>query len=150
MRAVRLWNLEEASKAVPYLRSVVGSLREHWLAAQSKRRDADRLAQRPGRPNRTGILARADAADEQERAENRFNEALEELLGIDAYLLDPIRGIVLIPFRKEDDLAWYVYDLFDEQGLSGWRYHDDPMEECRPLAGKDTPPAPSLPNESVS
>ena len=31
MRVMRLWSWSEVAKAVPYLRSIVGSLREHWL-----------------------------------------------------------------------------------------------------------------------
>ena len=81
-----------------------------------------------------------DVHTRQEDAETRFNDALEELMAIDVYLLDPVKGVALIPFRKEDDLAWYVYDQFDKSGLSGWRYHNDPMEECRPL----TPGTPSV------
>ena len=31
LRVLHLWTLAELKKAVPYLRSVVSSLREHWL-----------------------------------------------------------------------------------------------------------------------
>ena len=151
LRAIRLWTYDEAAKAVPYFRSVVNSLREHWLDAQSKRRDADRLNKEPGRATRARILSEQALAAGKDHAENRFNEALEELMRIDVYLLDPVRGIALIPFRKEEDLAWYVYDQYDDQGLTGWRLHNDPLEECRPLAQiPELPPGtPSLPNESI-
>lgn len=148
MRALRLWTYDEASRAVPYLRSVVGSLREHWLEAQRQRRASELLASRPGRADRQRLLTGADLHNRQENAENRFNEALEELMRIDVYLLDPVKGVALIPFRKDDDLAWYVFDQFSTPGLSGWRFHDDPLEECRPL---ETPPGPaSLSKESVN
>ncbi len=62
-------------------------------------------------------------------------------MAIDVYLLDPVRGVALIPFRKEDDLAWYVFDQFCAGGLSGWRFHNDPLEECRPLAAEGPPGA---------
>lgn len=147
MRALRLWTYAEAARAVPYLRSVISSLREHWLEAQHQRRQGELLAGRPGRANRERLVAGADLRQRQERAETRFNDALEELMGIDVYLLDPVRGVALIPFRKEDDLAWYVFDQFDHHGLSGWRYHNDPLEECRPLTPSEAPP---LPRESVN
>jgi hypothetical protein len=134
LRALRLWTFDEAARAVPYLRSVIGSLREHWLEAQSQRRTHERLAGQPGRPNRQRIIKGKEIEDRQEHAETRFNDALEELMRIDVYLLDPVRGVALIPFRKEDDLAWYVFDQFDVRGLTGWRFHSDPLEECRPLA----------------
>jgi Uncharacterized conserved protein (DUF2203) len=152
LRALRLWTYDEASRAIPYLRSVVSSLREHWLEAQSKRREGELLAVRPGRPDRSRLIAEEAVHSGQENAESQFNEALEELMKIDVYLLDPARGVALIPFRKEDDLAWYVFDQFDGHGLSGWRYHNDPLEECRPLApSSDGPPgAASMPNGSVT
>jgi hypothetical protein len=151
IRALRLWTYAEAARAVPYLRSVVGSLREHWLDAQRQRRATELLARRPGRPDLQRLLTDEKLHARQEQAESSFNEAIDELMRIDVYLLDPVRGVALIPFRKEDDLAWYVYDQFDDHGLTGWRYHNDPLEECRPL-GADSPPgsAASLPNESVN
>jgi hypothetical protein len=149
LRAIRLWSYEDAAKAVPYLRSVVGSLREHWLVAVSSHRSAELLAKAGGRPTRDRILAEANHVSNQERSEARFNEDLEELMRLDVFLLDPVRGIALIPFRKEDDLAWYVFDQFDEAGLSGWRFHNDPLEECRPLSGGAESGPASAPAETV-
>ena len=141
MRAIRLWTYEQAAKAVPYLRSVVGSLREHWLEALASGRSFDRLANAEGRRTRDRILAEADHVSNKERSEARFNEALAELMALDVFLVDPVRGIALIPFRKDEDLAWYVFDQFADAGLSGWRFHNDPLEECRPLTGGDAGPA---------
>ena len=152
MRALRLWTYDQASRAIPYLRSVVASLREYWLEAQSKRREGELLAALPGKADRERLLREQALHTGQEDAESHFNDALTELMNIDVYLLDPVRGVALIPFRKEDDLAWYVYDQFDDHGLSGWRYHNDPLEECRPLtpAGDAPPGTTSLPNGSVA
>ena len=38
MRALRLWEWNDVTKAVPYLRSVTGSLREHWLEVLNTKR----------------------------------------------------------------------------------------------------------------
>jgi hypothetical protein len=133
MRTLRIWSYDEANHAVPYLRSVIASLREHWLDVQKQRRGSELLSARPGRPDRARLLAGQTLHAHQERAETHFNDAVDELTNIDVFLLDPLRGRALIPFRKEDDLAWYVFDQFDDHGLSGWRYHSDPLEQCRPL-----------------
>lgn len=137
MRTLRLWSYDEANRAVPYLRSVIASLREHWLDLQNQRRGSELLSARPGRPDRARLLAGQTLHARQERAEAYFTDAVAELTDIDVFLLDPLRGTALIPFRKADDLAWFVYDQFEDRGLRGWRYHSDPLEECRPLELKE-------------
>ncbi|MCI0380831.1 MAG: DUF2203 family protein [Gemmataceae bacterium] len=134
MRVVRLWTYAQAHKALPYLRSITGSLREHWLTAQSKRRDLDSLNRQPGRPNRSQILAAETTQNEKSEAEDRFNDALQELMGIDVFLLDPVEGVVFIPFRKGDELAWFVFEHFGNgDDLASWRRHEDPLETRRPI-----------------
>jgi hypothetical protein len=134
LRMISLWEYPQAQKALPYLRSVTQSLREHWLDAQNKRLEVSRLSHRPGRPNRDSILASEKATKEKEDAETRFSDALSELMGIDVYLLDPVGGVAFIPFKKEEELAWFVFDLFDGDELKTWRFHQDPLEMRRPIA----------------
>lgn len=140
VRMLRLWTHDEARKAVPYLRSVVGSLREHWLAVQSLQRERA-LVPRRATQARARLMAERAADENCDRAERRFQDALAELSQLDIFLLDAVQGLALIPFRKEDDLAWFVYDYFDKRGLTGWRLHEDPLEECRPLKNLDGPMA---------
>ena len=132
LRVIRLWTQPEAVKALPYVRSIVSSLREHWLDAQRKRLEAQRLG-RIARPDRTQLIATEDASAAQTKAEDAFNEALEELMSMDVFLLDPVQGVALIPFQQEEELAWYVFDWFDKAGLSAWRFHKDPLETRRPM-----------------
>ena len=134
MKVLHLWSWSEAMKAVPYLHSIVGSLREHWLDVLNAQRKLD-LADRLKKPaKRQQILEREMLEDDLERGQEKFNDALHELNGIDVFLLEPVRGLALIPFRKEDDLAWYVFDHFAPPGVVGWRYHNDAIEECKPLS----------------
>ena len=68
-------------------------------------------------------------------ADERFHDALDELHTLDVYCLDPVAGLALIPFAVEKRLAWYVFDLFDEEDpLRFWRYHQDPLEKRWPIA----------------
>lgn len=134
LQMIRLWDYPQARKALPYLRSVTSSLRDHWLEAQSRRLEMARLARAPGRPNRGALLAATRATEEKTDAEDRFNDALNELMGIDVYLLDPLRGVAFIPFQKKDELAWFVFDLFDSDDLKSWRLHQDPLDKRRPIA----------------
>ena len=133
LHMIRLWTYPQARKALPYLRSVTQSLRDVWLEAQNKRLEVDRLARRPGRPNRTAILQNERAIAERSDAEDRFNDALSELMSIDVYLLDPVGGVVFVPFKKGEELAWFVFDLFDNEQIKTWRLHQDPLEMRRPI-----------------
>ena len=141
LRKIHLWSFPQAQKAMPYFRSITRSLREHWLELQTKRLEVDRLSHRSGRPDRTAILASATAAEEKTQAEDRFADALNELMGIDVYLLDPVRGVAFVPFQKEEELAWFVFDLFDCDELNSWRFHQDPLEMRRPIAELSAPSA---------
>jgi hypothetical protein len=109
------------------------SLREHWIEARAQYFRGRRSSEQPGRPDRSALLAQETATEESARAEDRFNDALAELMALDAYCLDPGRGLALIPFGHEQELAWFVFDLFEPQGLVAWRYHRDPLDTRRPL-----------------
>jgi hypothetical protein len=111
------------------------SLREYRLEAQQHRLITHRLTNQPGRPDRAAILAQSAAVQAAEQAEEHFHEALDELHTLDVYCLDPVAGLALIPFAKENRLAWFVFDLFDESDpIRFWRYHQDPLETRRPIA----------------
>ena len=129
----RLWTLEATLRAVPYLRAVVRSLREHWLHLQSARRQIERLDSRPGRRDSQTLIRRAAAVKELDQADSKLEETFDELKAIDVSCLDPAQGLALIPFGKGDELAWYVFELFSPQGLEAWRLHGDPLEMRRPL-----------------
>jgi Uncharacterized conserved protein (DUF2203) len=134
MRALRLWSWSEVTKAAPYLRSVIGSLREHWLEVLAAQRRLDKSTQQKSPLSRAQMIEHEARKDERQRAQDKFDDALEELNRVEVFLLDPVQGMALIPFRKEDDLAWYFFDHFSADGVIGWRYHHDPIEECRPLS----------------
>lgn len=144
MRLIRLWTYPQAHKALPYLRSITGSLREHWLDAQGKRLDFGRLHEAAGRADRAKILAEELASEEKSQAEERFAEDLQELMGLDVYLLDPVRGLAFIPFQKDSELAWFVFDHFEDD-LKEWRFHQDPLETRRPIQelSKEADPKPA-------
>ena len=131
---LRLWTYTEAQAAIPYLASLMRSLREHRLEAQRLRLEAQRLAAKPGRPDRAALLIHQEAIRAASDAEGRFQEALEELQALDIYCFDAIRGQALVPFVQNKQLAWFIYDLFDSEPLLFWRYHSDPLDRRRPVS----------------
>jgi hypothetical protein len=131
---IQVWTYEHAIRTLPYLTSIVGSLREHRLQALTLDRQAKQLANRPGRPDRNALLAYQEAVQEAQAASERFEDALADLLVLDIFCTDPLRGEAIIPFVHDNQLAWFLFDLFDPNPLSYWRYHTDPLETRRPIA----------------
>jgi hypothetical protein len=129
-----VWSLEETRQASRYISAILRSLRDSILDVQQKELTAERLAKKPGRPDRRRILEQEGAWREAREASDCFQEYLDELHSLDVYCLDPIQGQALVPFARNDQLAWYVYDLFDSQHVRFWRYHNDPPETRRPVA----------------
>ena len=130
---LRLWTYAEAARALPYLRAVVRSLRDHWLEIQQARREIQRMDARPGRPNREALLLREEARREAELGEERFEDTLDELTALDVFCHDPAKGLVLVPFHEGDGVAWFVVDLFAPQGQELSRFQVNPLEDGQPL-----------------
>jgi hypothetical protein len=133
---IQVWTYSQALGAVPYIASIVRSIREHALEALSYHRTARRLADRPGRPDRSGIIAQKEAEEQARRADDQFHEAVNELEELDVFCLDPIQGQALIPFVHDEQLAWYIFDLHDAQPFRFWRFQSDPEDTRRPVTPK--------------
>jgi hypothetical protein len=140
-RTIRVWTHDEATAAVPYIAAVVGSLREHWLEAAAKHQLAARLDARPGRPDRALLVAKAEALRDAQESENRYLDARDELTALDIYCIEPARGEALVAFVYQNQLAWFVFDLFDPEHYRSWRYHTDPLDTRRPVADVIAPRA---------
>lgn len=132
-KKVRFWTRERALTAVPYVTSVVQSLREHKLGMQSARLRARRASEQPGKPTRETIIALEEAQKEAHQAKMQYEEALRELQVLNLKCTDPVRGEVLFPFVHDNLLAWLVFELFEDEPLTHWRYRDDPDDCRRPL-----------------
>lgn len=131
---VRAWTHEEARRAVPYIASVMGSLRDLWIEAKIQDRKAHQLAAQPGRADRTRLLAQAEVARQSQDTRERLEAIEEELQTLEVFCIDPIRGEGVIPFVQDNQLAWFVYDHFDAEPLQFWRFHNDPLEKRRPIS----------------
>jgi len=133
-RRIHLWTFAQAQAAVPLLRSITQTLRDTWLDSITHHQRGQRLAAKPGRPDRAALTAQEDERLASDRAQQQFNTALDELEDLDVFCVDPINGLAVIPFRQHDQLAWLVFDLFEEAGLAAWRYDTDPLETRHPLS----------------
>lgn len=132
-QTIRLWTFDQAQAAIPYLQSVMHSLREHRLEWQAQDLRHKRLVDQPGRPNRQALIAQEEAGKLALAARDRFDAALLELQTIDVFCLDPIAGEAVIPFLHESELAWLIFDLFADPPLQSWRFQHDDLDVRRPL-----------------
>jgi hypothetical protein len=132
-RTIQVWTLTQAKSAVPYLTSILRSLREYTLESLAARQRMRRIDARPGRPDRDTLITVQETDAEARRAEANASHAADELAALDIQALDPVHGQALVPFVHEEQLAWYVFDLFDPQPLRFWRFQTDPDETRRPL-----------------
>jgi hypothetical protein len=129
----RLWTLEAAQAAVPYFSAVARSLREHYLEILAKHREVQLFTERPGQPDREALIEEQEARRDLVKAEQDYQDALEELSELTVQPLHPVQGTALVPFVHDDQLAWYVFELFDSQPIRSWRYQSDPSETRRAL-----------------
>ena len=139
VKVIRLWNYPEATRATPYVRSVLDALRNHYLDTLRHRLVVERLSAK--KPDRNTLIALDEARKDLDRAQDAFKESHRELRKIDIFLLDPLEGIALIPTQKDEDLAWMVFEQFDKEGLVGWRFHKDSFDMRRPFAELAAPAA---------
>lgn len=130
----QLWTFARAETACPYIRSVVASLREHFLAMQSASNRLAQLEKQPGRPDRHALIRQQEIRQEMQQAQDQLDEASAELDSLNIFVLHPIQGQVLLPFVHNDQLAWYIFDLFDPKPLRFWRFQDDSLDTRRPIA----------------
>src|SRR4051794_7267221 len=112
-RRIHLWTVSQAQAAVPYVRSIVQTLRDTWLESLTHHHRAARLANKPGRPDRSALTAQDDERLAANRAQQQFGNALEELEDLDVFCVNPLNGLAVIPFRQNEQLAWFLFDLFD-------------------------------------
>jgi hypothetical protein len=130
---LRLWTFEQAQAVVPYVASIVRSLREYAIQMQNLRRRLTTMEDQPGRPDRRALIALEETKRDLNHAEQDNAAAREELETLDIQLLDAAKGQALVPFVHDDQLAWYVFDLFDSQPIRAWRFQSDPEETRRKL-----------------
>jgi hypothetical protein len=128
---VPLWTRVQFEKAAPYLASMLRSLRESALEAKESRLAVERLARVPGQPGRSARIRQTNALADAEHAHAAFQEGMEELKALGINCLDPLRGEALVPFINDQQLAWFIYDLFAEEPMGHWRFHTDPQEMRR-------------------
>jgi hypothetical protein len=136
-QGMSIWTHDQARRAIPYIHALMSSLREHRLEELGQHIHAQRLSKTTSalktRERELALgLARA--------AEVSFQEDFEELQSLSIYPLNAIQGVALLPFVHDSHLAWMIFDLFDDDPLRCWRYHDDPPQAVRLIEDAETDP----------
>ena len=93
--SLRLWAYPDAIKAVPYIRSLVQSLREWWLELRQAQENVDRTKARPGRPNRDTLILLEESQRDVDRKEAGLEEIVTDMMTLSAYSVDPGAGLAV-------------------------------------------------------
>jgi len=133
-QTMTLWTYPQAQAAAPFLASIVRSIRDAWLEAVQKKVFTARLEAKLGRADRQRIIEEEQARREAQVAFDQYVEVREELEEMGVACLEPYQGVAWIPFAHDNQLAWFVFDIFDDQPIRSWRYQADPLEMRRPVA----------------
>lgn len=128
----RLWTYTEALAVVPYLSSILRSLREAEVEIRIWQERLFQLKERPGRPDRQLLLDLQLAENELQRAQEASEDAEQDMTRLGIFPLNAIQGTALVPFEQESELAWYIFDLFETPPLAFWRFQHDSDETRRP------------------
>ena len=116
-RVIRIWTYAHARAALPYVASILRSLREHRLDGLRHHLTAKRLADQPGRPRRDALIAQEEAVGEADRADAEYQRALAELESLGIHCLDPVACRAIVTVSQAGRRVGYLYDLFDPQTL---------------------------------
>jgi hypothetical protein len=135
---VKLWTYPEAAAALPYVNSILRSLREHTLEGQARRLELKRLEARQGRPGRGELIKAAELRRRIETAEDRYSVALDELLQLGVGCSDVLNGEAMFPFLYDNKVAWFHHSLFDGDSIY-WRFDSDSPETRRAVSGESRP-----------
>lgn len=133
-QVVSVWTPEQARNALPYLTSIVQSLRDTHLEIRSRELRLQRLDSRPGRPDRKLLIEQNDLKKELDQLRRDHEDTLVELEQLNISAVNPVAGLVMIPFLHGDQLAWLVFELFEAPQLTAWRYHADELGTRRKLS----------------
>jgi len=133
---IQVWSYDQTIKALPYLLEVIRSLRENYLAMQFANHRLGKIGQRLGRPDRSAFIAKQEAQMDSETASSKYNQDVAELESMGMFVASPGNGVVAIPFIEEEQLAWFILELYHEDHVVGWRYQSDPLDTRRAILPK--------------
>ena len=133
---IQVWSYDQTIKALPYLLEVIRSLRENYLAMQFANHRLNKIGQRLGRPDRSVFIAKQEAQSDSETASSKYNQDVAELESMGMFVASPANGVVAIPFIEEEQLAWFILELYHEDHVVGWRYQSDPLDTRRAILPK--------------
>lgn len=133
---IQVWSFDQTIKALPYLLEVIRSLRENYLAMQFANHRLSKIGQRLGRPDRSAFIAKQEAQSDSETSSSKYNQDVAELESMGMFVASPANGVVAIPFIEEEQLAWFILELYHEDHVVGWRYQSDPLDTRRAILPK--------------
>lgn len=133
---VQVWSFNQTVKALPYLLEVLRSLREDYLAMRFAKHRSLKIDQCKKRLDRSAFIAKQEAQIESDLASSKYAQDVAEFESMGIFVVSPENAIVAIPFIEEDQLAWFILDLFEKDYIVAWRFQSDPLETRRSILPK--------------
>lgn len=126
---LREWTFEEVKKRLPYLRSLLETIRESSWRANAAYSRIRRLNRKPGRPDRQRYTAIEEAQQEFVARDREVLDALEEMTELGVLCNDPVQSVAMFYWKEKHDSggfrgAWFVFCPFGNQLY--WRYDEEP------------------------
>lgn len=133
---VQVWSYGQTIKALPYLLEVLRSLRENYLEMRFANHRLMKIDKSAKKPDRSVFIAKQDAQMECDVTSSKVAQDVAELESMGMVVVSPENAIIGIPFIEEDQLAWFIFSLFEKDYLVGWRFTSDPQDTRRTILPK--------------
>lgn len=130
-KARTFWTPQRAHAAMGLLTRVIDDLRDATIEQKSARRGLTRLDRAAGRRNRMQFLRVQNLNDDLKEAKDHEARVLTEAKTLGVEVVDPLKGIAVLPCLTNQGMGLLVVDRFAEEPLVGWRLVDDPPNVVR-------------------
>lgn len=136
-KQIPVWNYHQSKKALPYLLEITKAIRENYLEAKGTKRQLEIIDHKKGKHDRMDFIRMQELGVEHQLAQGKYQQDVDELEEMGIFLVSPTQGLIAIPFVIEEQLAWFLLDIHDEEPIHAWRYQSDPLETRRPITPRE-------------
>lgn len=129
------WEYKAVINAVPYVKSLMNSIRDCTIQINGIKSRLKRLADKPGRCDRQRYDEIGDLKLQEIKKQTELDWSQEDLKSLGVLCYDAVQQIAMFYFRMKDgdsfSGAWFVYSIVDKSIT--WRRDDDEYDVRRKI-----------------